>query len=356
MQDGSVVGDTVHEENGVDRTRSPEREGVAASAQVNEPSMAESISEGDGIGKLTEDCHTSILSCSASQSRLSNLSQDTLVESPSPQLRRSARSTQRRQYPAVSVVIPTRRNNEFLARTSKNRQISSKRRRHRVISDHDRETRRSLYDESSPHSEELNNLASCRSPKRLKRAKGNHSSSNIAVVEECAKKTQGSSDGGMAFTLGETEEIFGRGVLRIQANGPRFAYFMTFLPEVSCHPSMSPEASCEQFPHNESLSERSELREKGRRKSYTPIMSSLYEKQDRRQTKMLQSTLSRGSDKEAHKKPIRRLRWSSEEVNYLKELRRDGRRRWSDLTRAFLDRYPARSPAAIQVYCSTHGL
>ena len=35
---------------------------------------------------------------------------------------------------------------------------------------------------------------------------------------------------GLAFTLGETQEIFGRGVLRIHAHGPRHAYLMTFLP------------------------------------------------------------------------------------------------------------------------------
>lgn len=42
----------------------------------------------------------------------------------------------------------------------------------------------------------------------------------------------------LAVTLGETQEIFGRGILRIQTHGPRRAYFMTFLPEVSHRPSM----------------------------------------------------------------------------------------------------------------------
>jgi hypothetical protein len=51
------------------------------------------------------------------------------------------------------------------------------------------------------------------------------------IVGKYASQSQIPSDGGLAVTLGETQEIFGRGVLRIHTHGPRHAYFMTFLPE-----------------------------------------------------------------------------------------------------------------------------
>ncbi|KAL4914954.1 hypothetical protein BDW62DRAFT_133601 [Aspergillus aurantiobrunneus] len=46
-------------------------------------------------------------------------------------------------------------------------------------------------------------------------------------------------------------------------------------------------------------------------------------------------------------------KWSSEEANLLLELRGDGKRTWTEVTRLFSERYPGRSPGAIQVYWST---
>lgn len=361
IRDASVVGDTEREETSVDRTRSPESEvataaAATASVQVNEPSLAESISEEHAIAGLIEDRHTSVLSCSASRSRSTSHSQDTLVKPPSPRLRRSASSAQRQRYPAVSVVIPTRRNDELVARTRKNRRTASKRQKHPGISGHDGEARRPMDDDYSPRSEEPISLTGNRSPKWPKRAKGNRVPSNSAAKEKCTSKTQNPSEGGMACMLGKTEEIFGRGVLRIQGNGPRYAYFMTFLPEVSRHPSLPLGVSREGFSIGESRPENPIKRRARRKKRYTRSVSAEYEMQDGVPTGMLRSSLSCVSESEPQRKPRRRLRWSSEEIKYLKRLRRDGQRPRSEVTRLFLDRYPGRSAAAIQVYCSTHGL
>ncbi|KAJ5988255.1 hypothetical protein N7481_003465 [Penicillium waksmanii] len=359
LQGGSIVGDTEREENSGDRTGSPEDEVVAPSAQVNAPSTSEALSEEDAIGRLTKDSHTSVTFCLASQTRSTIQSQATLVKTPSPQLRRNLRSTRHERFPAVSVVIPTRRNDELVARTRENRRTASKRHRHRGSSDKDRETQRPMDDDHPPRSDERNSKTGGRSPKqpkRAKRAKKNHLPSGNIVGERCANQPQESSEGGAAFILGKTEEIFGRGVLRIQANGPRYAYFMTFLPEVSRHPSMPPEASHGQSSRDENLPENSITRRVGRRKRTRSMSTGVGEKRDGRPTEMLRSSWSCEGDNENQKKPRRRLRWSSEEVDYLKGLRSDGRRPWSEVTRLFLVRYPGRSPAAIQVYCSTHRL
>lgn len=316
--------------------------------------MTEATSDDDAIGRFTEERDTSGLPSSASQARPNSQSQDTLVEPSSPRPRRNARSARRHRYPAISVVIPTHRNDEAVAISKQNR--PSKRCRHLVSSENDRETRSPMDDDYSPHPEDPNFVAGYRPPKLRKRAKGDRLSSNAAVVEKCANKTQGSSEDGMAFTLGNTEEIFGRGVLRIQANGPRYAYFMTFLPELSRQPSMPTEAPHKRSPRDEVFPGKSITREGNRRKGCTRSTSPEYEMRDGVPEKMIRGSLSCGRDNQSQKKHRRRLRWSSEEVEYLKELRKDGQRRWSEVTRSFLGRYPGRSSAAIQVYCSTHGL
>lgn len=58
------------------------------------------------------------------------------------------------------------------------------------------------------------------------------------IVRRCTSQSQIPLDSGFATTLGETQEIFGREVLRIQGHGRRHAYFMTFLPEFTQRPFM----------------------------------------------------------------------------------------------------------------------
>jgi hypothetical protein len=171
------------------------------------------------------------------------------------------------------------------------------------------------------------------------------------------KPPQGGGGGGLAASLDQTQEIFGRGVLRVQAHGPRHAYFMTFLPEVSHRPSMpSPsEMPPEQSSRLQDFSQDTSSRRVGCRKRHKRNISMVRGDGDGRSTKLPRHSPSRDGRNEAQRKPRRRLRWSSEEVDLLLELRRDEQRPWSEVTRLFLDRYPGRSPAAIQVYWSTCG-
>jgi hypothetical protein len=67
--------------------------------------------------------------------------------------------------------------------------------------------------------------------KRPKRAMEN-------ILVSTNEQSLNPSVGGSAVTLGKTQEIFGRGILRIQAYGPRHVYFMSFLPEEPHQPSM----------------------------------------------------------------------------------------------------------------------
>ncbi|KAE8372394.1 hypothetical protein BDV26DRAFT_297917 [Aspergillus bertholletiae] len=61
-------------------------------------------------------------------------------------------------------------------------------------------------------------------------------------------------DGSFLSTTGEAQEVFGRGILRIQPHGPRSAYVITFLPDVVQPASMpsTSELSCEKPSHSTS--------------------------------------------------------------------------------------------------------
>jgi len=76
-------------------------------------------------------------------------------------------------------------------------------------------------------------MAGCRSLERPRRAKGNRLRSNSTLVEKYPSRTRESSEDCIAFTLDKTEEILGRGVLYVQANGPRYIYFIIFLRKFS---------------------------------------------------------------------------------------------------------------------------
>lgn len=52
------------------------------------------------------------------------------------------------------------------------------------------------------------------------------------ATQGCLSLPQRPPDSGFALTPSEAQEVFGRGILRIQPHGPRHAYFMTFLPYV----------------------------------------------------------------------------------------------------------------------------
>lgn len=352
VQDESVVDDTTPGlENRGDQTGVTRDRVTTQFVQVNEPSISEAISDKDIRGRLTES-QARAFSRLGPETRSVNQSQAALANSPSlrPRRKAKAKSAQREQFPAVSVVIPVRRNDKVAARAKKNSLTRIRRCSRSSDSgndidnlEKDRVTRTSMSN-YSPSSGGPNFKTRRRPLKTSKRAKGNvlGPSNDIGV--------------GLAVSLAQTQEIFGRGVLRIQTHGSRQAYFMTFLPEVSHRPSMpslsemSPGQSSQQSSGFDVFTENAPSRQVGRRKRNKRNISIACEDRDGRSTKLPRHSPSRDGRNETQRKRRRRLRWSSEEVVFLVELRRDEQRPWSEVTSLFLDRYPGRSPAAIQVY------
>ncbi|KAJ6018392.1 hypothetical protein N7499_003708 [Penicillium canescens] len=244
IQDESVVDDTTSGlENYGDQTGIT-RNGVTTQiVQVNEPSISEAVSDKEVRGRLTES-QTRDFPRLGPQTRSINRSQATLANSPSLCPRRKAKSEQRERFPAVSVVIPVRRNDKVVASAKKNSLTRIRRCSRSSDSDNDsdnlekdRVTRMSMNN-YSPSSGGPNSKARGRPLKTSKRAKGNVLAPSNDIVGKYPNQSRTPSGGSLAVSLDKTQEIFGRGVLRIQTHGPRQAYFMTFLPEVSHHPSM----------------------------------------------------------------------------------------------------------------------
>ncbi|OQD66235.1 hypothetical protein PENDEC_c072G05101 [Penicillium decumbens] len=115
-QDEFVIDDTPSGlENHGDQT-GVTRDGVATQiVQVNDPSISEAISDNDVRGRLTES-QARAFSRLGPQTRSVNQSQATLATSPSFRPRRKAKPARREQFPAVSVVIPVRRNDKVVLR------------------------------------------------------------------------------------------------------------------------------------------------------------------------------------------------------------------------------------------------
>ncbi|KAJ6168686.1 hypothetical protein N7497_001529 [Penicillium chrysogenum] len=232
IQDESVVDDTTSglkdhgDQTGVTRDRV-----TPQSVQVNEPSISENQARA--------------FSHLGPQTRSLNQSQATLVDPPSLRTRQKAKSARRDKFPAVSVVIPVPRNDKVDARTKK-KPITRIRRCSRSTNsgnnsdslEKDRVTPKSISN-YSPSLGGSNSKARGRPPKTSKRVKGNVLAPSNDIVGKCPDQSQTPSGGALAVSLDQTQEIFGRGILRIQSQGPRQAYFMTFLPEVSHRPSMS---------------------------------------------------------------------------------------------------------------------
>ncbi|KAJ5249318.1 hypothetical protein N7468_000769 [Penicillium chermesinum] len=150
---------------------------------------------------------------------------------------------------------------------------------------------------------------------------------------------------------GETQEIYGRGILRMQAHGHRHVYFMTFLPDVSHHQSVA--SSIESPLHNKSskdISSEPELHTWHRKRTLSPDYDDEDAWSNRSSISSALSSRSRTGRSSAKPKTSRRVRWSPEEKKLLRELKRDGSRPWSEVTRLFLEKYPGRKPGAIQVY------
>ncbi|KAE8310003.1 hypothetical protein BDV41DRAFT_546331 [Aspergillus transmontanensis] len=57
----------------------------------------------------------------------------------------------------------------------------------------------------------------------------NTSASTNDIVGTCIGQSDGPLDSRLAVTLDETQQIFGRGILRIQSHGPRHAIALTYV-------------------------------------------------------------------------------------------------------------------------------
>ncbi|TQB67601.1 hypothetical protein MPDQ_005173 [Monascus purpureus] len=81
------------------------------------------------------------------------------------------------------------------------------------------------------------------------------------TTREHSNSLQRPPDGSFPSTAGEAQEIFGRGILRIQPHGPRNAYVITFLPDVVQPASMpsTSDMSWEKPPHSTSRGRANQL-------------------------------------------------------------------------------------------------
>ena len=72
----------------------------------------------------------------------------------------------------------------------------------------------------------------CRNPPRVNTTAGSTSSMADDATREHLSPSQRPQDASFAFNSDVAQEVFGRGILRIQPHGPRNAYIITFLPDV----------------------------------------------------------------------------------------------------------------------------
>ncbi|KAI2887420.1 hypothetical protein CBS11852_7483 [Aspergillus niger] len=247
-QAGPVAGVITRDESAVDDSKAgPETsegweegrgDGMATlqSFQINSPSVKDAGLGNDERGRLTEESQTTAISRlgprihSVEQAKVP--STRTCAHRPRP----NADAAWSERLPTVSVLIPARRADELVSASTKTNPPTGARRYSRRGGgdssnlNHDRTTR-ALTGEDSPLSGGSSSKTRGRTRKRPKRAMENTSAST-------SEQFPNPSVGGLDVTLGKTQEIFGRGILRIQAHGPRHVYFMSFLPEEPHQPSM----------------------------------------------------------------------------------------------------------------------
>jgi hypothetical protein len=205
------------------------------SVQTSSPSVKEAGLWNDERGRLTEENQATALSRFGPRIRPLEQSKSPLTHTRSLRPQRSINSAWSERLPTVSVLIPARRTDDLVSSTKTNPPTGARCYSRRGGGDssnlnHDRATR-ALTEEDSPFSGGSSSKTRGRPRKRPKRAMENTSASTN-------EQFPNPSVGGLDVTLGKTQEIFGRGILRIQAHGPRHVYFMSFLPEEPHQPSM----------------------------------------------------------------------------------------------------------------------
>ncbi|KAJ6112325.1 hypothetical protein N7523_008386 [Penicillium sp. IBT 18751x] len=234
------------------------------SVQINHLSVGEAGLDNDERAGLTEEGQVPASLRFRQRTRSVKQSKVPMTSTRCLRPRPNATSTQR--LPAVSVVIPARRADELGASTKMTPPTTA--RRYVEWGDSDGDINNAgptpaARGEYSPSSGVSSPQARGRPQKRPKRAMETISSSTNDITRKCTSQAPNPLDGGFAVALGKTQEIFGRGVLRIQSHGPRHAYFMTFLPEVTDRPSMvsASEMSPDQPSHPDNFSENASSRQ-----------------------------------------------------------------------------------------------
>lgn len=245
---GPVAGVVTGHESALDDTKAgPESSGDRAegqgdgmtlvqSVQTSSPSVKEAGLGNDETGRLTEESQATALSRFGPRIRLLEQSKSPLTHARSLRPQPSTDAAWSKRLPTVSVLIPARRTDDLVLSTKTNPPTRARRFSCRGGGDssnlhHDRATR-ALTGEDSPFSGGSNSKTRGRPRKRPKRATENTSASTN-------EQFPNPSVGGLDVALGKTQEIFGRGILRIQAHGPRHVFFMSFLPEEPHQPSIS---------------------------------------------------------------------------------------------------------------------
>ncbi|GIJ84993.1 hypothetical protein Asppvi_003848 [Aspergillus pseudoviridinutans] len=262
--------------------------------------------------------------------------------SPPRRVLRSRVNTERnrRDWPrSVAVVIPVRRSASSMAGTSRDSLVQPSHRFHQASASCDSEEDQPTDSFTGNYSLLTRKAAADGGEhprKRRRRELASKTAQDTSVSARCL------SDGciaahedpsGVDFLTspGEAQEIFGRGIIRIQPHGQRHAYFLTFLPDAvdrlpsHVQPRSAPDrpVCTKRAPHPSS---KARAVEKGN-VQLAP-----------RQTQ----------------NPRKRKPWLPEEEELLVELRRNRGLPWSTVTRLFSDQYPGRSQGSIQVYWSTN--
>ncbi|OKP13727.1 hypothetical protein PENSUB_570 [Penicillium subrubescens] len=247
LQAGPVAGVIMGHESAVDDTKAgPDSSGDRAegrgdgmttvqSVQSSSPSVKEADLWNDERGRLTEENQATALSRFGPRIRPLEQSKCPLTHTRSLRAQPSRDAAWSERLPAVSVLIPARRTDDLVSSTKTNPPTGARCYSRRGGGDssnlnHDRATP-ALTEEDSSFSGGSSSKTRGRPRRRPKRAMENTSASTN-------EQSPNPSVGGLDVTPGKTQEIFGRGILRIQAHGPRHVYFMSFLPEEPHQPSM----------------------------------------------------------------------------------------------------------------------
>ena len=241
LRDESIM-DATHSIPEDQRDRAGDREEMVATiqrVQADSPLVREASLDNNERNKPSEESQAAGSSRLRPQSRLIKQSKAPLTSTRSLRPRPNAGSTPPERLPSVAVVIPTHRTGQSVENTKTKPLAGARRCGHWAGSGsgnlNDDQTTQASVESYSPFPGRSSPKARGRPRKRPKTGTRNNSrSTNIA--RGFTSQSQNRSTGSSAVTPGKTQEVFGRGVLRIQSHGHRNAYFMTFQRLLSSRP------------------------------------------------------------------------------------------------------------------------